>query len=88
MAGFGVERSFSEWVDELVRVTAPRVFAFVEEIEDEFGKDGQIVAWGLEFPDHAEVIGVDGGVRGSFGSTQTAFELFSRRDPVQLVWAP
>ncbi|MGI8307682.1 hypothetical protein [Saccharopolyspora hattusasensis] len=88
MVARGVERSFSEWVEELVRVSAPRVFALVEEIDDELGKDGQVVAWGMEFHDHAEVVAVEGGIRGSFRSALSAFELFSRKDPMQLVWVP
>ncbi|MFI0464491.1 hypothetical protein ACH347_10470 [Saccharopolyspora sp. 5N102] len=82
------EWSFSEWVDELVRVSAPRVFALVEEAEDELGKDGAIVAWGLEFDDHAELVGVDGGIRGSFNSASSASQLFSRKDQVRPVWVP
>jgi hypothetical protein len=79
-------RTFAGWMEELVRVAAPRVFALVEEIEDDRGRDGELIAWGFEFDDHAEVVGIDGGMRGTFTSAQSAVDLFSRRAKLHLIW--
>lgn len=78
--------TFEDWMDELVRVSAPRMFALVQETEDDLGRDGELVAWGLAFDDHAEVVAQDSGMRGTFASARSAVELFSRNTKLHLVW--
>ena len=53
------EVEFAELVDELVAEDAPRLFAVLQEYGER--ADGRIAAWGMAFPDHADVVGVDHG---------------------------
>lgn len=78
------EPEFTVLVEGLVADFAPRLFALVEE-EDE-RVDGRIVAWGMAFEDHAEVVWVDGEARGGFSSAEAARLTFSLGAKVRLVW--
>ncbi|MGP4021620.1 hypothetical protein [Saccharopolyspora sp. 5N708] len=78
--------TFTDWMNELVRVSEPRTFALVEEIEDRFGRDGELIAWGMQFDDHAELVGADGCMRGTFASAQSAVDLFSQTAKIHLIW--
>ncbi|MPZ67086.1 MAG: hypothetical protein GEU83_16795 [Pseudonocardiaceae bacterium] len=80
----GTEEEFAQLVAELVTDEAPRLFALVEEHGERV--DGWILAWGMAFEDHVEIVGVDGGMRGSFPSVQRARWALSRRVKVRLVW--
>lgn len=80
----GSEEEFAQLVAELVTGEAPRLFALVEEQGKRF--DGWILAWGMAFDDHAEVVGIDGGLRGSFPSAERARWVLSRRANIRLVW--
>jgi len=80
----GTEEEFAQEVAELVADEAPRVFALVEERGERV--DGWILAWGMAFDDHAEVVSVHRGLRGSFPSAQRARRAFSRRAKIRLVW--
>jgi len=80
----GTEEEFAQEVAELVADEAPRVFALVEERCERV--DGWILAWGMAFDDHAEVVSVHRGLRGSFPSAQRARRAFSRRAKIRLVW--
>src|SRR5262245_47541881 len=70
----------------MVTDEAPRLFALVREIHDRV--DATIVAWGMAFPDHVEVISEGrGGVRGVFSTAERAQRLFStRHNRIRLVW--
>lgn len=78
------EAEFAEMVDELVHSTAPCLFALVEECGER--ADGWIVAWGMQFEDHAEVVAADRGLRISVVSAERARDLFGRVGTIRLVW--
>ena len=78
------EEEFAQEVAELVADEAPRVFALVQEYGERV--DGRVIAWGMAFDDHAEVVGVHRRLRGSFTSAERARRAFSRRAKIRLVW--
>ncbi|MGH3844775.1 MAG: hypothetical protein ACRDS0_25545 [Pseudonocardiaceae bacterium] len=78
------EEEFAEEVRGLVADEAPQVFALVEECGERV--DGRIVAWGMTFDGHVEVVSVNGGVHVSLDSAERAQWAFSRRRTVRLVW--
>lgn len=78
------EPEFAALVEELVADFAPRLFALVEEQGERV--DGHIRAWGMAFEDHAEVVGVDRAMKGSFSSAGSAHRLLSRHAKMRLVW--
>ena len=77
------EEEFAQEVAELVADEAPRVFALVQEYGERI--DGRVIAWGMAFDDHAEVVGVHRRLRGSFPSAGRARRAFSRRAKIRLV---
>jgi hypothetical protein len=79
------EEEFAEEVRELVAADAPQVFALVEEYGERL--DGRVVAWGLAFDDHVDVLGVNGVRHASLPSVERAHKAFSRRRKIRLVWA-
>lgn len=80
------EAEFAELVESLVADDAPHLFAVVQELGERV--DGWIAAWDIAFDDHVEVIGVDGGVRLSVGTTDRAAFAFGRRPDItaRVVW--
>ncbi|MDR7299997.1 hypothetical protein [Haloactinomyces albus] len=66
----------------------PRLFAICELDRDSDGEllGGFVFAWGLAWPDRAELVGADGSTRGSFRSVQRALEIFARTGEVRLAW--
>ncbi len=74
-------------INTMVTEQAPHIFALVEELKDP--TEAVIIAWGMAFPDHVEIMsnGRDG-VRGLFNSAQRAQQLLSVCNPIQLVWVP
>lgn len=80
----GSEEEFAQLVDVLVTDNAPRLFALVEECGER--ADGWIVAWGMQFEDHVEVISIDHGPRLSLTSAERAHEIFSHLGAIRLVW--
>jgi len=78
------EPEFAALLRMLVADCAPRLFALVEEAGERL--DGRLFAWGMAFEDHAEVVGVDRVIRGSFESADSAQRLFSCRAKMRLVW--
>lgn len=78
------EEEFAEVVRELVTDQAPQLFALVQE----FGEraDGWIVAWGMAFDDHVEVVSANGRLHASLTSAERAQWAFSRRRKIRLVW--
>lgn len=63
---------------ELVAEEAPRLFAVVEH-DPEF----QVVAWGLEFEESAQVVSEDGSVRMSLRGPESYLHLFKGSE---LLW--
>lgn len=80
------EERFAELLEGIVADGAPRVFAIVEEYGERV--DGHIAAWGMAFDDRAEVISVQGGLRMSTRSAESALRGFgfgTRLKP-RVVW--
>ncbi|MBB5155941.1 hypothetical protein [Saccharopolyspora phatthalungensis] len=77
---------FAAIVDGMVADFAPRVFAVVQEYGDRV--DARIAAWGIAFDDHAEVVGVDGGLRMSLQTPENALRGFTWGSHItaRLVW--
>lgn len=78
------EPEFAALAERLVADFAPRLFALLEEEGERV--DGRIFAWGMAFGDHAEVVGADRAMRGSFDSADSARLMFSRCGKMRLVW--
>jgi hypothetical protein len=80
------ENEFAELLEEMVADEAPRLFAVVQEYGERV--DGRIAAWGMAFPDHAEVVAVGQELRVSLNTPEKALRLFERRANVRarLVW--
>ncbi|GAA3462665.1 hypothetical protein ACFFSW_24855 [Saccharothrix longispora] len=78
--------SYDEFVAELVSDDAPRLFAVVREYGDR--EDADVAAWGMAFPDRAEVVGVERRVRMSLRDPERAARLFAGGDGARarLVW--
>lgn len=81
---------FARAVDELVRDTAPRLFAVVEEYRVGTEEaDAVVVAWGLAYADGAaEAVAVEGHRRWRLTDPQRIVRYFGRADDlsVRLVW--
>ncbi len=82
----GSEKEFAAIVDCMVADEAPRVFAVVQEYGDRV--DGRIAAWGIAFPDHAEVVGVDGTLRIGLQAPHDSLRCFAWGSHItpRLVW--
>ncbi|WP_262702888.1 MULTISPECIES: hypothetical protein [Streptomyces] len=83
---------FDKEVCALVRDTAPRLFAVVQECDPgtEYA-DACVAAWGMAYDDgSAYVIGVGGMVTMSLGSPERAVRHYGRREGIsaRLVWLP
>ncbi|GAA3844076.1 hypothetical protein GCM10022243_08110 [Saccharothrix violaceirubra] len=79
---------FGEVVRGMVVDFAPRLFAVVQEYGDRV--DGRVAAWGMAFPDHAEVVSVEGGLRMRLQDVDSALPVFATREGVSasVVWLP
>lgn len=82
------EEAFTAKVDKIVAAEMPRMFAMCEEIDD----DAAVVAWGLSFKDHAEMILADDGRQRHFLFSSAEYaprELTARSKhcTLRLVWA-
>jgi hypothetical protein len=87
LSSLGDEESFSRQVIEMVANEAPRRFSLVEEIGER--QDAVIVAWGIAFSDHAEVVSAaHDGTRAIFSSAEHARRRLSSREKIKirLVW--
>ncbi|MFE2944047.1 hypothetical protein ACFXKG_34145 [Streptomyces sp. NPDC059255] len=86
------EREFEQEVYELVRDTAPRLFAVVVEYREGPGdqdRDAVVVAWGLDYGDgKAEVTSVESESRWRLASADRAVRYFGRAEGCvsRLVW--
>ncbi|WP_433268845.1 hypothetical protein ACQPZF_05280 [Actinosynnema sp. CS-041913] len=70
-------------IQDMVTGSAPRMFAVVEEDEDETW----VAAWGLVLEEHTEVISVDGDLRMSLQEPEGALDIFNAVDNIaRLVW--
>ncbi|MGH3855000.1 MAG: hypothetical protein ACRDR6_16195 [Pseudonocardiaceae bacterium] len=78
------EAEFAAEVEGLVADFAPRLFALVEEAGVRV--DGRIVAWGMTFEDHADVVGVLKPITRRFRCAERAHQAFSRRGKIRLIW--
>jgi hypothetical protein len=70
----------------LVRDDPPRRFALYEVYEDDYGLDGELIAWGLDFEDHVIAQSPDYTQRGMFASPENALVAFRGGGQVELVW--
>ncbi|MGH3931157.1 MAG: hypothetical protein ACRDTF_14405 [Pseudonocardiaceae bacterium] len=80
----GAEAEFAAEVNELVADCAPQLFALVGEEGERV--DGCILAWGLAFDDHVDVVGDAITINGSFRSAEIAHQAFSCLGKTRLVW--
>lgn len=80
------EAEFALLVDDMVSDEAPRLFAIVQEYG--LRVDGRIAAWGMAFPDHAEVVSVEYDQRMSLDDPDSARRLLGRGNDItaRLVW--
>jgi hypothetical protein len=80
------EPEFAAILEEMVADKAPRLFAVVQEYGERV--DARIAAWGLAFPDHAEVVSVEHTQRMSLQAPENALRLFRLGSHVRarLVW--
>lgn len=70
------EDDYQQEVAAMVCEESPALFAVVEDRVDR--SDGRIAAWMLEFPDRAEVITADGGMRMRVSSADRVLAIFGR----------
>ncbi|MEV0701179.1 hypothetical protein AB0I53_25180 [Saccharopolyspora sp. NPDC050389] len=73
-------------MESIVADEAPRLFAVVQEYGDRV--DSRIAAWGMAFPDHAEVVSVHDGLRMRLPEAESALHGFRIGNFIRahLVW--
>jgi hypothetical protein len=81
------ESEFAALIGEEVNVSAPKVFAVVQEYGER--ADYHVAAWGMSFDDRAEVVSVDRRMRMSFRSLDRVLRSFCWGPNItaRLVWA-
>ncbi|SER38338.1 hypothetical protein [Actinokineospora terrae] len=80
------EPEFAALLAGAVADEAPRVFAIVEEFGDRH--DARIAAWGMAFPEHAELVGIYRPLRMTLTAPESALPLFTRANTqARLIWA-
>jgi len=84
LAPIGTEEEFAALLSQIVAEGRPRLFSLCEEYGDRAG--GWILGWGMAFADRVEVVGVNGGMSGTFQSPENALHLLSRRTKLRLLW--
>ncbi|MFB8032769.1 hypothetical protein ACFC5Z_07390 [Streptomyces sp. NPDC056004] len=79
-------REFESLVQDLVRETAPRVFAVVQELGD--CEDAVVAAWGLALEGRTELITAEGVSRLSVRTPESALRFFSGGNGIRarLIW--
>ncbi|WP_327274033.1 hypothetical protein OG609_19880 [Streptomyces sp. NBC_01224] len=79
-------KEFELLLQDLVRDSAPRMFAVVQELGD--CEDGVVAAWGLAFEGRAEVVSAEGVSRLSARTPESALRFFSggARNRARLIW--
>ncbi len=80
------EAQFAAILDRMAANQAPRLFAVVQEYGNRV--DGVIAAWGMAFPEYAEIVSVDGGLRLRLNTPENALPAFGYGSHVRarLVW--
>lgn len=81
----GADRDLTALLNEMVADELPGVFALVEVHDD--GTDAWVIAWGIAFTDHVDVVALDGTLRARFRSARRARDVLSFGRHVRLVWA-
>lgn len=78
------EQEFAEIVESMVADDAPRLFAVVQEYGERV--DAAIAAWGMAFPDHAEIVSYR--MRMSVRAPENALRMFTVDGHIRahLVW--
>lgn len=76
LRSLGDEPEFAALVADLVAVSAPRLFAVVQEYGTRV--DGRVAAWGLAFDDHVDVLDVGGVGRARVHSLERAVSFYAR----------
>lgn len=80
------QQQYEEFVTELLADERPRLFAVLRE----FGthQDAEVAAWGMAWPDRAELVSPNGRVRMRSESPERALRVFGRGEDVsaRLVW--
>lgn len=92
LSPIGDEEVFSAEINAMVAEDAPRLFALCEEIGDRV--DAGIIAWGLSFDDHTEVVyglnSTNSRTTVVCGSVERAYEWFAARlkvdSKIRIVW--
>ncbi|MEU6154707.1 hypothetical protein ABZ816_32425 [Actinosynnema sp. NPDC047251] len=80
------EVEFEESISGMVADTAPRLFAVVQVYGER--EDARVGAWGLEFPECAEVISIEGTFRMGVRSANDALRWFAAPGvTTRVVWA-
>ncbi|WP_245533542.1 hypothetical protein [Actinoalloteichus spitiensis] len=80
------EPEFAAILEEMVADEAPRLFAVVQEYGERV--DGRIVAWGMAFPDRAEIVSVERTSRMSLRAPEDVLRMFNLGSHIRarLVW--
>lgn len=78
------EEEFTALLNELVAAERPRLFSLCEEYGDR--ENGWVHAWGLAFPHRVSVLNMDGQIRGTYQSPESALRRLSRRRKLRLLW--
>ncbi|MGH3828777.1 MAG: hypothetical protein ACRDQX_16640, partial [Pseudonocardiaceae bacterium] len=78
------EAEFAAEAEGLVADFAPQLFALLAEAGVRV--DGRIVAWGMAFEDHVDVVGVLKPITRRFRCAERAHQAFSRRGKIRLIW--
>lgn len=77
--------TFARIAENIVADEAPRVFAIFEEYGD--CVDGRIAAWGMAFPGHADIVGIEGETRMRLRTPERALMGFGGTNITpRLVW--
>lgn len=86
LSALGTEPEFAAIVERMVAGDAPALFAVVQEYGERV--DARVAAWGMAFPDHAEVIGVGRTGWMSLQAPEGAVRMFETGEHirVRLVW--
>jgi len=76
---------FNRLLTKYVTYAAPRLFALCQ---DPFREDAEdwVFAWGAAFDDSAALFSPNGKFTGTFGSADSALDLFSRTQDLCLIW--
>lgn len=82
------EEEFAELLEEMAAGHAPRLFAIMHEYGERV--DARFAAWGMQFEDHVDVIGVGGSAHLGASSPESMLRMFRFGTHItpRLVWVP